>query len=479
MKKVAIVSIIICFTGIIYLYFSDKTKFVKNYVIITDDSLNTLIVIRNPGDKSVKFNLSFNDKFFSSIKDFIRKSSNSSNKEQFALDIFNNLINSLIHEKLFNDWGTIPLVTLNSKGFAICGRQSEIFGQIMYQAGFPSRIIHLNGHAVSEIYFNNAWHLFDTDRKTYFKFNNKILSYKELIQSPQCFKNSGTKKYIANLTTLFEKYTQHFLTEYDNTFNEVKISENDTFLLTLPPQSIFIFPYYPDFKRDFFPYNTKAKLFLQKGFEGVVKNPLVLIDVEGKGKVKYNKQEFSIPDEIELLKAAIIKSKKFLKEIHVSVFSDSLALVYMLNPVFCTMYSKNRIFINASDSLKLSIIKNRESHQSTLRPIHLELLNQYTFKAFELAQNLSLYNIKDIDELYEKQLKSYCVHNNLDTVVIKRRLLVLKKIINEPLRNYAEAYAFYGALAIVLYGNNEEFKNLILSNYKYFKYKEIINTVKI
>ncbi|MGQ9848322.1 MAG: hypothetical protein ACUVQP_12600 [Bacteroidales bacterium] len=478
MKKIILIILALFAAWFAYHYcFSKKSNFVKNVVFETSDSLNTLIVIQNTGNEWIQFNFSLNNKFYSSLNDFIRKNKKSQEKEQVVLDLFDAQISSLVHEKLFNEWGAIPLVTLNSKGFAICGRQSEIFSQILFNAGFPARIISLNGHLVSEVYYNNAWHLFDTDRKTFFKKDNEILSYKKLVQNPKMFKKAVKIKYIENLTTFFQKYTKLFITEQDNRINKINRINNDTFLLNIPAKSSFVFPYYPDYKKDFFPYNTKAKLFLPKGFDDVVKNPLILIDVEGKGKVKFNKHVYSVPKEIERLKMDIFTSKKFVKGIHVSAFSDSFALVYMLNPIFSKIHTKNNLIINASDSLSVGVIKNNKMSKSTLFPIHLELLNQYTPKAFDLAENITLFNIKNIDELYEKQLKTYCILNNLDTIMVKKRLLLLKELLNEPIENYSEESVFY-ILAVVLYSRNEEFKNIVLFNYKYQKYKELIRKMK-
>jgi len=477
-RKITFIILAVCIAWFTYHHFSIKPNYVTDFVFETSDSSNTLISIQNAGNKSVEFNFSLNNRFYSSVNDFIRKNSKATDKEQLVIDIFNAQINSLVHEKLFNDWGVMPLTTLNSKGFAICGRQSEIFSQILFNAGFLARVISLNGHVVSEIYYKNTWHLFDTDRKTFFKEGNEILSYKKLVQTPQMFKKAGARIYMANLTMFSEKYTQHFITVQDNSINEINRIDNDTFLLNIPAKSSFVFPYYPDYKKDFFPYNTKAKLFLPKGFNDVVKNPLILIDVEGKGKVKFNHREYSVPEEVERLKVSIFKSKRFVKGIQVSVLSDSFALVYMINPVFSKIYSKNNLFVNASDSLRIGIIKNKEVSKTTLQPIHLELLNQYTLKAIDLIDKISLFNIKNTDELYEKQLKTYCILNNLDTIVVQKRLRLLKEFINEPIENYSEESVFYGVLAVIFYGNHEEFRNLILSNYKYQKYKEILRKMK-
>jgi len=469
-KYILIFIIILCFAFIIKYFYSSKSNYIKNLAFTTDDSTNTLIIIKNPQQKTVEFNFSLNHKFYTSINDFIRKNKNSNDSEQIALNLFNVFINSIVHEKLFNDWGAIPLTTLNSKGFAICGWQSEIFSQILHNAGYPSKVIHLDGHVVSEVFYSGNWHLFDTDRKTYFKKGNKILSYKELVHSPQMFKKNGTKKYIANLTALFNEYTKHFITEENNNFKGINKANNDTFLLNIPAKASFVFPFYPDYKRDFYPYNTKAKLFIPKGFNGNIKNPLILVDIEGKGKITMNNKEYLVPEEQEQLKASIIKSKKFTDKIKVEVFSDSLALVYMLNPLFTKIYKKNIFSINASDSLLVKIDKNREKLKSTIYPTHLELLNQFTPFAYKLMKEISLLNINSLEELYNKQLKPYCILNAIDTNKVKKRILLIK-----PIHENSEVSNFYGYgfLAVLLYAEDETFKNLFLANIKYLKYKQV------
>ncbi|NSW45220.1 MAG: hypothetical protein HPY79_05350 [Bacteroidales bacterium] len=452
-----------------------KPNYIKNLTFTTDDSVNTLIVIKNQNQHTVEFNFSLNNKFYASLNDFIRKNKNSNDSEQIVLNLFHAFINSIVHEKLFNDWGAIPLTTLNSKGFAICGWQSEIFSQILYNAGFKSKVLHLEGHAVSEVFYNGSWHLFDTDRKTFFKKGNKILNYKELIHFPLMFKKNGTKKYMANLTTLSKKYTNHFITGEDNKPKEINNANNDTFLLNLPAKASFVFPFYPDYKRDFYPYNTKAKLFIPKGFNGKIKNPLILIDVEGKGKIKINNREYLVPDELELLKASIIKSNKFIDKIKVEVFSDTLALVYMLNPLFTKIYKKNILSINASDSLVIKIDKNREKNKNTIYPTHLELLNQYTPFAHKLASEISLFNINSVEELYHKQLKPYCISNAIDTNKLKKRLMLIKHFVNKPIYEYSEVSNFYGFLALLLNAKDEEFRNIFIFNIKYLRYKHILN----
>jgi len=265
MKKLIFLILVLLTTFFVFKYIhSLKPNYIKNLTFTTDDSANTIIVIKNKNQQIVEFNFSLNDEFYYSLNDFIRKNKNSNNSEQEALNLFNAFINSIVHEKLFNDWGAIPLTTLNSKGFAICGKQSEIFSQILYNAGYPSKIIHLEGHAVSEVFYNGSWHLFDTDRKTFFKKDDKILDYKTLIQNPHLFKDIGNNKYIANLTTFYQEYTSFFVSEQDNHYNEINKINNDTFLLQIPLSQASYFHIILILKKTFSPITQKLSYFYTK-----------------------------------------------------------------------------------------------------------------------------------------------------------------------------------------------------------------------
>ena len=473
-KKLIYIILVLVVLWLLYYFNTKKSNFISEFSFSTYDSLNTLIIIKNSTDKCIKFNFSLNNRFYSSLNDFIRKNSSSYDSEKIVLNLFNSFINSIVHEKLFNNWGSMPLTRLNSTGFAICGWQSEIFSQIMYNAGFRSRVICLNGHVVSEIFYNGRWHLFDVDRKLFFK-SEKILGYKELTSEPFLFKKLNPKAYLTNLTAFSEDYKNFFITKYDNNFIYIKNKNKDTFLINLPSKSSFIFPYFPDFKKDFFPYNTKAKLFLPKGFRGKIKNPLIIVDAEGEGIIKYKNKEFSIPKHVELLKAEIFLSQQFEDEVYVKVFSDSLSLVYMLNPIFSKLGKYNKLILNASDSLNVGIIKYNETSNSIIYPpIHIDLLNHYTLQSLNLINKNILHNVKNISELYEKKLKQYCINYNIDTLVVKHRLLLVEKLLNNTNLSLLNHPTTYSILTIILHGNDNEFKGLFIPYYKYNIYKNIV-----
>ena len=475
MKKYFLLFITLLISSFIVVFFnSTKKRYIKDFILTTNDSSNAIVYISNITQNKVKFNFSLNGKFYSSLNDFIRQNKNSTDSEQIVLDLFNAQINSLVHENLFNEWGVMPLLTLNSRGFAICGRQSEIFCQIAKNAGFPSRKISLNGHVVSEVFYYDKWHLFDVDRKTYFKSNNTILSYEKLIKDPLLFNQKRSKNYIANVTTIFKKYNKKFTTTNDNKFINIKKNNTDTFLLSIPPNSIFAFPFLPDYKTDFYPYNTKAKLFVPNGFNGTIRNPLILINVEGTGEIKINNVKFTIPKDLELLRAKLFLSKQFINQINIHSTSDSFALVYMLNPQFTVIYSKNKLHLNASNSLKVSLIQIKNKSKSIIKPMHIELLNQYAKFAFELADSLDISKLNSLEDIYKKNLKSYCIKHLIDTNMVYKRIIHLNKILNNYKKINFDEPIIFSVLSIVLYADNEQFKNMYLLYYKYFKYKELI-----
>lgn len=53
-------------------------------------------------------------------------------------------------------------------GYGFCDDSARIYDQITRRLGLKSRMWHLTGHIVSEVYVNDKWRLFDTDGQVYF-----------------------------------------------------------------------------------------------------------------------------------------------------------------------------------------------------------------------------------------------------------------------------------------------------------------------
>jgi hypothetical protein len=108
-----------------------------------------------------------------------------------------------------------PYLLFNVGG-GVCYQTAIAMTQLAEQAGFRGRVIALEGHAVAEIYYDNAWHLFDADMGVIFKENEHILSYNEIINKPNLLYNTLEEKEWEK--KLFDYIANTYITTTDNFF---------------------------------------------------------------------------------------------------------------------------------------------------------------------------------------------------------------------------------------------------------------------
>lgn len=58
-----------------------------------------------------------------------------------------------------------PVKLINVFGCGYCDDAAAVMTNLSIKAGLKSRIWNLNGHVVSEVFYNSAWHMFDTNQK--------------------------------------------------------------------------------------------------------------------------------------------------------------------------------------------------------------------------------------------------------------------------------------------------------------------------
>ena len=75
-----------------------------------------------------------------------------------------------------------PVVGLNVYGYANCAYHSTIFTSLCRAVGVPARVFEVWHHTVSEAYYNNAWHMLDSDIGLYYLAgdNRTIASVEQL-----------------------------------------------------------------------------------------------------------------------------------------------------------------------------------------------------------------------------------------------------------------------------------------------------------
>lgn len=79
-----------------------------------------------------------------------------------------------------------PLILLNSFGYGACGNISSTLAIIAKNVGFDSRVINLNNHAVTEIFYDGGWHMFDSNLKIVIRDkNNSVAGVEDIFKNPK------------------------------------------------------------------------------------------------------------------------------------------------------------------------------------------------------------------------------------------------------------------------------------------------------
>ena len=77
-----------------------------------------------------------------------------------------------------------PIKLFNVYGYTLCSVSSANVMCLARYVGLPARCYTINAHVVPEIYYDNAWHMFDADLIEYFpKADGSIASIKEIVDA--------------------------------------------------------------------------------------------------------------------------------------------------------------------------------------------------------------------------------------------------------------------------------------------------------
>ncbi|HWB61985.1 MAG TPA: hypothetical protein VG603_00640 [Chitinophagales bacterium] len=79
-----------------------------------------------------------------------------------------------------------PVMMVNCFEGGFCDDRNAALANLATVAGFQSRVYHLRGHIVAEIFYDNAWHMFDADKGLYYLSpNGTVASVEYLHQHPE------------------------------------------------------------------------------------------------------------------------------------------------------------------------------------------------------------------------------------------------------------------------------------------------------
>jgi hypothetical protein len=163
---------------------------------------NKKIIVENIGQEILKgINLTINDKNYSTFRDLKKYLKLDNSQSDSIKKIYSFWKDNVVHatsDKKIND---NPYYLLNFWGYGLCGNSAEALTVLLSYMDIPARRIHLNGHRVSEYFYENKWNIIDGDQNVvYIKLDNKTLaSFREVLEDP----------FIAQRTNVLGKYTSY------------------------------------------------------------------------------------------------------------------------------------------------------------------------------------------------------------------------------------------------------------------------------
>ena len=115
--------------------------------------------------------------------------------------------------------------------YTLCGEKAGIITNLAKQAKLTTRVVSLNEHIVPEVYYNNAWHMFDADKGIYFLNEDKeVAGVEDLVNQMDLVNSDNIIK--CNQDVIFK------LKEYQKMLKDVEIKY-------LSSDSSFSLPIYP------------------------------------------------------------------------------------------------------------------------------------------------------------------------------------------------------------------------------------------
>jgi hypothetical protein len=310
-----------------------------------------VVYIKNNGANFVEFSYRFNNKFYRTLKDYveeIRSEASINQKKKPERLAWEKVAEDIYHQQPYSEakWANSPLLLLNSFGFGFCDDAACALASTWNELGYKSRVIDLQKHVVPEVMVNKTWKMYDPDTYVFYVDSaGHVLPVDSILSNP----TEKTKKFVSQGFSRLIKKPNDSSKYYKNVNKKVLNStlylfeqKSDLFTITLPPKAVFSFPEYcSDIKKDY-KYAAFAKLTLPQEFSGEINNSLALCDISGSGRFFLNQNTYELPRDRDIVKTLLKQTTLFVQKLYISQITDSLSLIYFINPAFAKV-SKNNI----------------------------------------------------------------------------------------------------------------------------------------
>jgi len=218
--------------------------------------------IENPNNIPISPVIVLNNQNWSSnqaiLKTIIPEKSSFTDEEK-AIKIWKYLTNNTTHDHAAIETFPVnslnnPILLLNQFGYAFCLNAASALANLAELAGLKSRIVHLNKHTVTEIFYNNSWHMLDADMGFYLKNpNGSIASVKNIHTNPSMLdviSESDLKKTYTSKYSLYRAYSENQPRSIQSPEELLPPNTPNEFIFTLNPKEEILFYY--DWKSEYF-----------------------------------------------------------------------------------------------------------------------------------------------------------------------------------------------------------------------------------
>jgi|GEM_PF-6873160 len=190
----------------------------ENKIILPDDrgSIEGFSIKNDSEDFLRGLIFTFNGRDWSSVGSIIAEAKEKKySEEEKALFIWKLLSDNITHFDVpYVGYCYDPVMMLNVTGYGKCDDMSGSFIVLARALGLKSRAWFLTGHVVPEVYYNNAWHMLDSDQGVFYlaRDGNHIAGVEEIAKdAPYLIGRTPEPKYSNK-----ERFIKVYSTEQDN-----------------------------------------------------------------------------------------------------------------------------------------------------------------------------------------------------------------------------------------------------------------------